>query len=225
MTLAQLIARYRTAAHDKAQPYFASDEEVTEWLNDAVREAAIRGRLIHESADPLVCRIAVEPDQSVYPLHAALYELTYLAVLPADGARPCGIRLISEEALDAARRDWRYGTGPSEFAIQGDKSLRLAPTPRTAGTLVVEGYRLPMTIMELADKDTAEPEINESHHIHLVQWALFRAFSIPDSELLDPNRAALAEDEFTRYFGARPDSDLRRITREDVPHHVEAFWP
>ncbi|RPP87255.1 hypothetical protein IPC1125_34030, partial [Pseudomonas aeruginosa] len=60
---------------------------------------------------------------------------------------------------------------------------------------------------------------------HLVQWALHRGFSIPDMESFDPNRAALAEAAFTAYFGERPDSDLRRITREDVPHHVEAFWP
>ena len=42
----------------------------------------------------------------------------------------------------------------------------------------------------------------------------------------DPTyRAAMAEQAFTEYFGQRPDSDLRRITREDVPHHVIPFMP
>ena len=38
-------------------------------------------------------------------------------------------------------------------------------------------------------------------------------------------RAASAEAAFTRYFGLLPDSDLRRRTREDVPHFNTAFLP
>ena len=98
-------------------------------------------------------------------------------------------------------------------------------TPDRAGILRLEGYRTPLADMTLTDKDTVQPEIHPEHHRHLVQWALHRGFSIPDMESFDPSRAALAEDAFTAYFGQRPDSDLRRITREDVPHHVEAFWP
>ena len=54
-------------------------------------------------------------------------------------------------------------------------------------------------------------------HQHLVYWALHRAFSQPDSDGFDPQRAATAEATFTGYFGARPDADLRRATRHDVP--------
>lgn len=68
------------------------------------------------------------------------------------------------------------------------------------------------------------PEIAAIHHEYLVQWALYRAFSVPDTETFDPNRAAIAEREFTQYFGLRPDSDLRRITREDTPHEVEPWF-
>ncbi|WP_442757332.1 phage adaptor protein, partial [Pseudomonas aeruginosa] len=49
MTLADLIRRVRTDANDMVEPYFWSDQDVADWLNDAVREAAVRGRLIHES--------------------------------------------------------------------------------------------------------------------------------------------------------------------------------
>jgi hypothetical protein len=71
--------------------------------------------------------------------------------------------------------------------------------------------------------DGDEPCILAVHHIHLVQWALYRAFSKPDAEIFDPNRAAQAEAEFSRYFGARPDSDLRSDTREDEPQHIVAW--
>ena len=88
--------------------------------------------------------------------------------------------------------------------------------------LQLEGYRVPLSAMQ---NDTDKPEINQIHHVHLIQWALHKAFSVPDSEFFDPNRSALAEQQFTDYFGPRPDSDLRRITREDIPHNVIPFMP
>ena len=92
----------------------------------------------------------------------------------------------------------------------------------TGSNNIAKPERLPEGAV--VDADTAAPEISELHHEHLVNWALHKAFSIPDAEGFDPQRAQDAERDFTEYFGIRPDSDLRRITREDVPHTVEAFW-
>lgn len=222
MNLAELIRRYRTDANDKVVPYFATDEEVTAWLNDAVAEAAIRGRLIHESDDPDMCSIAVVADTSVYSLHAAMYELSHLSFKRDAQAERCPVMLVSTEWLDAGMPGWRDCAGLPKFAVQSDKSLRLVPRPIEAGTLLLEGYRLPLAPMVSADTD--QPELNEAHHRHLVQWVLHQAFSVPDTEFFDPDRAARAEAMFTQYFGARPDSDMRRETREDVPQHVTPFW-
>ena len=46
-----------------------------------------------------------------------------------------------------------------------------------------------------------------------------------DAETFDAQRSERAENEFTRYFGTLPDSDLRRVTRIDVPHHNAAILP
>ena len=64
---------------------------------------------------------------------------------------------------------------------------------------------------------------HKAHHEHLIDWALHRAFSVPDSEMFDANRAAQAEEAFTAYFGPLPDSDMRRITRHDVVHHNTVY--
>lgn len=215
MTLAELISRFRTDANDKVQPYFWTDTEVTAWLNDAVTEAAIRGRLIHESADLGICRISVTEGESRYALDPSLYELTHISL---DGQ---ALSLVSTETLDDSVRGWREEQGDPCYAVQDDKGIRLVPTPARAGTLALEGYRLPTEPM--ADEGD-EPEIHGAHHRYLILWALHKAFSIPDTEAFDPARAGLAESDFTRHFGIRPDSDLRRITREDTPHAVEAFW-
>lgn len=109
-----------------------------------------------------------------------------------------------------------------QFAIQDDTTIRLVPAPDLSGELQLEGYRVPIVHME---NDNDMPEINQIHHVHLIQWALYKAFSVPDSEFFDPNRAAIAEQVFTDYFGLRPDSDLRRMAREDTPQIVQPFFP
>ena len=224
MNLGELIQRIRTEANDTVAPYFWSDEALTGWLNDAVAEACIRGRLLHESQNTEVCHVAVAADNGVYQLHPALYELTHLRFEPADGSESIALTLASTEQLDAFVPEWRALKGSPRQAVQGDTSLRLVPTPDKGGLLKLEGYRLPLTPMVSESSDGASPEIHPEHHRHLVNWALHKGYAVPDMETFDPNRSAQAEKEFTAYFGERPDSNLRRITREDVPHHVEAFW-
>lgn len=224
MTLGDLIMRVRIEANDNVAPYFWADSTVVDWLNDAVNEACVRGRLLHESQEPAVCDIAVTAGTSVYPLHPALYELTHLRFVPADGSPTVSLVLASTEQLDAFVPEWRDQSGTPRQVVQGDQDLRLTPTPSQDGVLKLEGYRLPLNPMSLTRTDTDSPELHTEHHRHLILWALHKGFAIPDMEAFDANRSAQAEAAFTAYFGARPDADLRRITREDVPHHVEAFW-
>ena len=93
------------------------------------------------------------------------------------------------------------------------------PAPITTGLLLLEGYRLPLEPISVLDR----PEIHQAHHFNLVDWALYRGYSRPDSDVMDLERAALHERAFSAYFGDRTDSDLRRITREDGIHHNQAW--
>jgi hypothetical protein len=222
MTLAELIRQYRVAAHDTVEPYFVEDSDLITLFNEAVDEAAVRGRLIHESASPAVCTIAVKAGQTVCKLHPALYEIDHLAFKRDGEPRRAPLRLSSTEELDDVWPQWRDEQGDPEYAIQTDKQLRLVPAPLNDGVVLLEGYRLPMTPMEGNDD---EPEINAAHHRHLYQWVMHRVFSIPDAETFDQSRAGQALALFTGYFGDRPDADLRRITREDVAHTVKGYWP
>lgn len=220
MNLEVLVKRFREDADDNIEAYLFDTPWIVERLNDAENEACIRARLIHESSNVDVCQIAVVAGTAVYPLHASLYEIDHLAFRESGSIDRCTLKIHSTEWLDDNVSGWRDLEGNPEYAVQTDSRLRLVPKPNAAGTLLLEGYRTPLTAME-ADED--EPEINKLHHRHLVQWALFCAFNNPDVDFYDPNRAAIAEKEFEQYFGKRPDSDLRRSVREDEPQHVVAF--
>lgn len=223
MNLAALIARYRVAAHDTEIPPFCTDEEVADYLNEGQAEAVIRGRVLRTTAEaePDVCEIGVAAGESVYSLHPALYELSHQAWRATGETVRTPLALVTREWLDRNVMYWRdMPPDAPRYLVKDSHSLQLVPAPSKAGQLLLEGYRTPLEPMVL---DTDEPAIPALHHVHLVQWALFRAFSKPDAEFFDPNRSALAEAEFSRYFGARPDVDLRSDTREDEPQHIVAW--
>lgn len=216
MNLEDLIAYFREDATDKLEPYLWEDETVTRWLNEAQDEAAVRGRLLLDDSTPAVTTIAVNAGQASYQLHAKVYEIAHLHWQPSAAAhRGKAVDLVTREWLDRQHPDWRVRLDcDAMYAIQTEGALRLVPTPREDGVLTLEAYRLPLKPLT---NDTDKPEIHAASHPHLVYWALHRAFSQPDSDGFDPLRAATAEAAFTGYFGARPDADLRRATRHDVP--------
>lgn len=218
MNLEDLIRRFRTLAGDKKAPFMWEDEDIRDWLNDAQVQACVRGRLLLEDADAAMCVIDIEADRHTYPLHEKLYELVRLDYKATGESCSTPIKVVSREWLDDKQPHWREIHRPTRYAIQGETSIRLAGTPTTAGVLTIEAYRLPREVMA---QPASRPEIHEASHEHLINWALHKAFSVPDAQAFDPQRAALAEDAFTAYFGRMPDSDMRRMTREDTPQTIK----
>ncbi|MDH4417666.1 MAG: hypothetical protein QE485_10610 [Acidovorax sp.] len=224
MNLEQLIAQFRIDADDLVlNPPLFEDEWIAEWLSEAQAEAAVRRRLLYEASNPAVCEISVTAGQATYPLHASLYELANLRFQTAGASHSEPLRLKTREELDRIRPGWRDRSDSCpHFAVQDDTRITLVDRPSAAGTLFLEGYRVPLKALV---NDNDKPEIHGAHHRHLVQWALHRAFSKPDADVHDPGRAATAEAAFTAYFGPRPDADLRRSTRHDEVQTNKAFMP
>lgn len=220
MTLKELVRSVRVQSNDKVEPYFNEDEDIIAWLNQAVDEACIRGRLVHENMDSNICSAIIVANQSTYALHESLYEITKLTFVPSHNEKQTDIRLVSEEWLNLySYEDWSTMKGKPQFAIQSDTAIRLVPTPDIEGNLLIEGYRT--SIKDMIEDEDKPVDLHKQHHIHLIEWVLYKAFSIPDTEFFDHNRSEMAYRNFESYFGVRPDSDLRRQTREDYEHYVK----
>lgn len=222
MNLAQLRNQFRIDSDDLRAPYLWDDKWVDGWLAEAENEAAIRGRLLMEASNSAVCQIAVTANTAVYPLHSTLFEIVHLRFLPTGATRSEPVVMKTREELDRIRPGWRDSADRLEFAIQDDTRIQLVGTPKVAGVLHIEGYRLPLKPMS---SDSDKPEINAAHHRHLVHWALHRAFSKPDADAFDPKRALSHAIEFEGYFGPPVDADLRRSTRHDEVQTNKVFWP
>ena len=222
MNVAGLIRSFRALSNDRVDPFFWDDPQVKDWLNEAQRQAAIRARLLQEDSLEAMCRVPLVPGKQTYKLHAKIYEIISLRLRSASGGKPQPLDLKSREWMDAERPGWREDVNPPRFAVQTDTALRVVGSVAAGDVLELDVYRLPLKEL-CGDGDV--PEIHEAHHEHLVQWALHKAFSMPDAETLDPRRSADAEAAFTAYFGPLPDADLRRTTRVDQTHHNVGYIP
>lgn len=238
MNLVELIRRFRVLAHDSVTAVGSdgddllwSDQDITDWFNDAEIEACVRGRLLREDALPAMCQINLVPGQHTYPLHPKLYEIINLRLRSATDTRSRPIFLKSREWLDENRPDWRDDTNPPRFAVQNETSLRIVGGITAGDVLLLEAYRLPLQDLALPDPQNPSapvhdtPEIHEASHKHLIDWVLHKAFSIPDTEAFDKERSADAEEAFTAHFGLPVTSDFRRSTRSDVEHHTKVYLP
>lgn len=222
MTLEELIAQHRVDSDDVGTPPLSSDANITAWLNEAEQEAAIRARLLHDVSTPAVCIINVTAGVSVYPLHAAVLDITRAAFTPTGSTTEYELYLTDRVEQDRTQSGWRTRVDIPLQAIQTDTTLQLGCIPSTGGTIALECYRLPLKNIE--DNASEAPEIGRVHHRHLIQWTLHRCYSRPDAEINDPGRSAKAEAEFTRVFGLRPDADYRRSTQANRPQNNKAFW-
>lgn len=218
MNLLQLRTAFRVDTDDMVAPYLFKDEQFLEWINEAQEEACIRANLIFEAANESMCQVTVGPDDRSYEVDDKWHVITK-AYFADDECGP--LNLTSREDLDRRRPRWRTDTDAPRELMVFDGRVELDTALLVERVLFLEGYRLPMSAMK---SDTSKPEITRSHHRGLIQWCVFRAFGRPDTELYDLQRASVAEAEFTRLFGLRPDADLRRAWFADTPHRNEAFW-
>lgn len=214
MNLGQLVEKFRIDADDNAAPYLWSNADLTMFLNEAQEEACIRGKLIFEADSQSICEVAISGLATTYPLNPSIIEIVYVSLTDSSGS-VYPIEIKDRIELDRISPNWRDTVERPKYIIHLDNSIRIGCIPDADYTIKLEVHRLPL--VGLVD-DTDIPEINAAHHIKLVQYALYRAYSKPDADALNLNKAQTAYDNFERYFGARPNAELRKDENANRPH-------
>lgn len=215
MDLAGLIALYRIEADDHATPPHASDETLIAFAVEAEEEACRRAGLLRDSTSKL-CSLTVSSGDPIVEIDARIIDVMR-ARLASD---PLAMPVLTLDDADELAPNWESETGKPRAAIVGYQSnaLRLYPIPTANDTLRLTVTRLPMNPME---QDSDEPEIKASYHRALVQWMLYRAYSIQNSELLDPKKADKCLAAFESEFGKRQSARNEQWRRDGVRSYAE----
>lgn len=210
MTLDELKGVFRSRVADTVKPYLWPDKEVDPWFAEAEAEAAIRSRLIFDTDE----FDFAAGDSPRIDLPSALFDIQYAELRDASG-NVFHVDSTSRGDQDKYNPKWRHNIERPTFYIHDDKALILNAVPDQAYKLYIEFFRTPSNPMA-ADDDA--PEIAEIHHLGLIDWVEFRAYSKPDSDAFNPGKAKEAEGRFIASFGKRPSADLRRRQNASRPH-------
>lgn len=213
MTLEELLDAFRVDERDIGTPQLWSKQALTRWFNEAVEEAAIRKGLLLETLD-----LALEPGDFEMALPARIIEVRTARIV--EGTRTYWLSPSDRYEQDRLFRDWRDTVERPTAFIQDDSSITLNRIVSSASSLKLETCRTPISPMV---DGSDEPEIGSVHHRRLDGWVRYRAYSVPDSDLLNQNKAALGLAEFESYFGSRPDATQRRDSNANRPHRVKAW--
>lgn len=200
MTLKELRDRCRREMKDTVKPYLAGDEDIDAWLNEAETEAARRAFLLVDSSSE-----ATQLEIGAGDIGAELHE----AVIYVRRARLASTKrpLVATVArtMDEMSPSWEEATAstPQRFVPDWQTGyFRVYPPSKVADTINLTVVRKPLKPMV---EDSDSPELREHYHPMLLDWAKFRAYSVPDSDLFNANKAALHEAAFIKNFGeSRP---------------------
>lgn len=213
MTLDALRYELRVRRLDDAvAPFLWSDAELDDYLNDAVRQACIRQRLIVDAETPEVCALMLAPNQRSYAVHPAVLAVR-AAAIEGNGA----LTITTLRRLARRDPDWfldEDACGSPEFLIVDYQQGKIAlhPTPDAAATLRLCVWRTPLDEIERMQAPDDEPvAVPAGLHADLVDWAQARAYDKKDAETLDVSRGLAAEARFTATFGRLPDATEIRL--------------
>lgn len=242
MILSELISVTRNVIEDEVTTMggeLVDDATLIMYLNEAEQEAAIRGQLLFDSSTTDITQVSVMAGVASYSLDPRV--LVVDRAILSTGTRP--LMQYSMDDMDATLPNWEATTGiPAVYIMDvGNKRLRLFPIPEETVEMIPEEtpedpeveipapevgpvytlklsvFRKPLVNM-VARND--RPEIDDEHHLPLVDWVAYRIFK-SNQELLNPGRAQDHYVAFNDYFGSRPSvRDLMAQRRTQVDQSV-----
>lgn len=209
MTLAELRTALRARLDDDAGKQLWSDPELDSYLNRALDEACLRGRMLVDDSTPEICRIVTVQDQARYALDDRVIEVVRVQL---EGAPKPMQKTTMAQLDDRTSGDWESHTGkPTTWftdpttSVNLEKKIGLYRTPNTdyAG-LTVRLMVVRLHIDPLEGDDDEPYELHQSMHRDLLDWGEREAFLKHDSETYSKDKSESAEMRFERRFGPRP---------------------
>ncbi|KLD65427.1 hypothetical protein [Dyella japonica] len=192
---------------DAVEPFLWSDDTLNRYLNNAVREACIRARMLRDDASSAtsVCRVAVDPATS----GRVAIDPSIIAIRSgslSDGLHP--LWAVSSNDMDRLEPGWDAGRmeqGTPRYIVMdlAQKVVQLWPRPSAALTLQLRVWRMPLAT-ELMVEDDDEPVVHLPDAEELRHWAAHEAFLKRDEDTINEDASSKHLALFEQRFGSRP---------------------
>lgn len=214
MTPSALLSRFRSRVRDEALPYMWTDADFYEYLDTSQKDFARYSGGIGDARSGATY-IRLRAGVSYYPLSPKIMKVR-AAVREDNGD---DIQILNEENQSDAgiRRTDSAGIVRTLIIGSDQDFVRVSPVPSAdeeGKNIRLTVYRMPLN--DIVDGNS-ELEIQEHHHIHLLDGVLSYAHRKQDAETFDKGRA----DQFTATFLAYCDQAKReRERREHKPRGV-----
>jgi len=216
---------------DVAIPYLWSDKELLRGLNYAEVQACRRGHLLIDeitendsgtastagtAGQKPLCLLNLIAGQATYDLSPKILMVKRCQIIgmnyPITGP-------LTYSEIDELMFGWRGTSGtvgtsgeggfPSAFINEPGNTITFVLAPYSDGIANLTVSRLPLMPFTFE----GSPEINESYHRGLLNWATHLAFMKPDSETFNANRASYYEKIFTDEFGPLPNARSEHLRK------------
>jgi hypothetical protein len=224
LTLADLRRRARARLDDELAPYLWSDSELLDYINDTVRDAAVRATLSIQDD----VAITLIPGTNKYSLPSSIMEVNavYLTSRPSNTLRRTSFRaqrdyrpVVTQTGTPHAYALDQTTAGLGDYAGTFIRTITFINTPSIADTAMLDVTRLPAL---LEDSD-AVPEMDEFWHPDLVFGITGLAYLKKDADTFDPKRSVRDLQLFEDRFGVRIPASVMRERQTDVPLEIRMY--
>lgn len=203
MNTTELKDVFREEVMDLETPYLWSDSLVYTYIDEAQKQFC-RWTDGIEDARSFTLNILADGTEW-YAIDPAILKLRS-AIDPSTGN---DVHLFSIEKMRDNGLRFDGTLGRVRYLITGMEKgfVRAYPKPNEASTVELRTFRLPLTVGEGEDF-----EIDEQHHLNLLMWVKYRAYSKQDSEARDDKKAAGYKSQFEAYC-AEAKAEQGRVRR------------
>lgn len=204
MTSSELHDHFRREVSDTKKPYLWSSADIYSWINDAQTMFCRETEGIEDASTVSICRINVVPATEWYTISPKIVKLR--RVTRVDTGRVVPVVNMEKAPSYGIRFDGR--PGPLKVLVTGFEKhkLRAGPTPNETVTLELAVFRLPLeTITDAGDQAL---EIDEQHHLSLIEWVKHKAYLKDDAETYDRRRS---DEAGARFFAACAKAKIEQV--------------
>lgn len=202
-TASELFEAFRSDVVDEVAPYLWKDTEIVRYADAAYRRFVRLTGGIHDFTSPIT-RVNVVAGEATAEVSKLILRFD-TATRESDGK---DIEVTNWTDRNLMRRDdfgfsnSLYndgGVGEIRYMVIGNQEgiVKWVRIPAADDVVNLQVYRLPLT--HIVDGTHTMDEINEDHHIHLLDWMKHLAFLKQDSETYDKDSSDRHGSAFVAY--------------------------